>query len=108
MSRGWRRLVETRQSHRLGDRYSLSPGWLGLPGCDRMNPFERLRTVITASTLITYADQDLFENHEAGFMLEGFAINSLALYNTFAEFTAISELLLHGYVSVTLYTVMIR
>jgi hypothetical protein len=41
-------------------------------------------------------------------MLEGLAINSLALYDTSAKFTAISELLLHGYVSVTLYTVMIR
>lgn len=96
MSRGWRRLVETRQSHRLGDRYALSPGWLGLPGCDRMNPFDRLRSVITASTLITYADHDLFENYEAGFMLKGLAVNSLALYDTSAKFTAISELLLHG------------
>jgi hypothetical protein len=73
-----------------------------------MNPFERLRRVITASALITYADQDLFENYESGFMLEGLAINSFAFYDTSAKFTAISELLLHGYISVTLYTVMIR
>jgi len=72
-----------------------------------MNPFERLRSVIPASTLIAYADQNLFENDEAGFMLEGLAINSLAPYDTSAKFTAISELLLHGCGSVTLYSAMV-
>ena len=45
-----------------------------------MDSLERLGSVIAASTLIAVADGGLFENHEAGFMLKCFAIDSLGFH----------------------------
>lgn len=73
-----------------------------------MDAFERPCSVVAASALIADADGDLFENHEAGFVLKRFAIDSLGFHGAAAKLTAISELLVHGYASVTLYTVMSR
>jgi hypothetical protein len=70
-----------------------------------MDALERFGSVVAASALIADADGDLFQNHEAGLVLKCFAIDSLAFHGAAAKLTAISELLVHGYVSVTLLTV---
>ena len=42
-----------------------------------MDALECFGSVIATSALIADADGDLFQNHEAGFMLKCFAIDSL-------------------------------
>ena len=63
-----------------------------------MDALECLRGVVAASALIADADRDLFQDHEAGLVLKCFAIDSLAFHGTAAKLTAISELLVHGFV----------
>ena len=73
-----------------------------------MDTLECLGSVVAASALIADADGDLFQNHETGLVLKCFAVDSLVFYDAAAKLTALSELLVHGYVSVTLCTVMSR
>ena len=61
-----------------------------------MNALECLSSIIAASALIADADGDLFQDHEAGFVLKCFAIDSLAFHGATAKLTAISEFLVHG------------
>ena len=61
-----------------------------------MNTFEGIGCVIAASTLIAYADRDLFENHEASLMFECFAVNQFARHGAAAKLTDVSEKFFHG------------
>jgi hypothetical protein len=86
-----------RDLHSLGDWHALGPGGFGFSRRDRTDAFEGVRRVIAVSALVADADRDLFENHEAGFVLERFAVNPFALHSAAAKLTAVSEEFLHGH-----------